>query len=984
MKGGEIIANEPKYFKLVDNINKLKEIVYPEINIKNPLKKLDANDSTHQSNKLLLPLYKSLNGDAVQITLKYIYEEILTGIFVKIEDNKIKEYIEIYNWDIGNKWSDKIKMPQDVKNWFDYAKTKSRITKKKLVLIDENKKKWSATNCLIRNEKIYGDIDKQYYAGLYELLKETLANRTIGDCIFILNKKDFAILPNDYKHPYNHIYDTVNYSLPESYHTRSFIPILSQSTLDTFADIPIPTTDDWMVVSPPPDNNPYEGKKAEIKWEDKIATAFFRGKGTGCGTSIQTNPRFKLTRLSEEWEKNDLYNQNNPTDHIPFLDAGIISYVFRDKKVMNNQFLTYADPNKLNLKLKERVPITEQNKYKYLINVEGNSAAYRLGYMLGLDSVILHVETKYKIWLEEFLIPDTHYILIKSDLSNLGEKIKWCKMNDSKCKEISQNARKIYDKIMNKEFIMDYMKNILNNISFKYSQQSGGNVYDQYKEYKNNRKHIISKELIVEDVKENNDSKIAVIVPYRNNKYQSRDKQLALFIEYYHSFLPNLDIYVIEQSEDGKKFNKGAILNAGFKIINKIKSYDMYIFHDVDLISPPELKNIYSYKSDIPIHIASMWKEKYNFMDFFGGIISYNKNSYEKINGFPNKFFGWGGEDDATYNRLVINNVPIYKLKSSKIIEIKEISHKGTSEFEELTNKNKKFNILNDLKNWKNDGLNTLKYKILDETTIGYKNVKKYTVDISSNNISLKGGEIVSRNYYLHIRFSKQLENKFKIVKDKLYNYEPIVTSSSFKLTSDGKIVTETMPSHITMTYGPKLEYDTTKDPSIYEIKDSSEIDSIYPNFLNNFKDQIPDIKYVRVSPFLRDEKIIIKVELESIILTEMIKHFRKTIKSYDETIKEWKHNYDIIKNDIKKRFPNLIKMFGEDQSFDKENPVGTLHITLITLKSDTPEDIILATINYAESELKKVGINKGDIIKADRIDIKTPITKRFIDIYKY
>ena len=731
MKGGEIISNEPKYFKLVDNISKLKEIIYPEINIKNPLKKLDTNDSSNQSTKLALPIYKSLNGDSVQITLKYIYEEILTGIFVKIEDNKIKEYVEIYNWDIGNKWSDKIKMPQDVKNWFDYAKTKSRITKKKLVLIDDNKKKWSATNCLIRNEKIYGDIDKQYYAGLYELLKATLANRIIGDCIFILNKKDFAILNSDYKHPYNHIYDTSNHALPDSYQSRSFIPILSQSTLDTFADIPIPTTDDWMVVSPPPDNNPYEGKKEEIKWEDKIATAFFRGKGTGCGTSIQTNPRFKLTKLSEEWEKNDSYNQNNPTDHISFLDAGIISYVFRDKKVMNNQYLTYADPSKVNLKLKERVPITEQNKYKYLINVEGNSAAYRLGYMLGLESVILHVETKYKIWLEEFLIPDQHYILIKSDLSNLGEKIKWCKMNDYKCKEIAQNARIVYDKIMNKDFIMDYMKNILNNISFKYSLKSGGNISDQYKEYKDKRKKIEKHEIKLEDISSSLESRVAIIVPYRNNKFQSRDKQLALFIEYYHSFLPNLNIYVIEQSDDGKKFNRGELLNIGFKIAQK-ELIDIYVFHDVDLVSPSEIKKVYTYKSDIPIHIASLWKEKYVFSDFMGGIISFNEKTYKQVNGYPNRFFGWGGEDDAIYNRMVLNNVPIGKITIdiNESISIKEMNHQNTSEIEELTNKNKKYNILNDLKNWKNDGLNTLKYKILDEMEVGYKNVKKYTVEI--------------------------------------------------------------------------------------------------------------------------------------------------------------------------------------------------------------------------------------------------------------
>lgn len=637
-----INLNEPKYFKLVDNINKLRQIVYPEINVISPLKILDKDDQDLISKKLTLPIYKSFNSDAVQITLKYIYEEILTGIFVKIENNKIKEYIEIYNWDIGGHWIDRIKLPNQYRNWFEYAKNKSRITKRKLVIVDDNKKLWSATNCLIRNEKTWGSIDKSYYAGLYELIKATLENREIGDSIFILNKKDFPILKSDYTQAYEQIYDSDSFPLDSSFQNRSFIPILSQSTTELFADIPIPTTDDWMVVSPPPDNNPYEGKKSNIKWEDKIATAFFRGKGTGCGIEIETNPRFKLTKLSQLWEKNDSYNNNNSIDNVPFLDAGIISYVFRDKKIINNPNLTYANPEKLNLKLKEKVPIVEQNKYKYLINVEGNSAAYRLGFMLGLESVILNVESKYKLWLDQFLVPNEHYIPVKHDLSDLAEKIKWCKMNDDKCKIIAQNAKSLYNKIMNKDYILDYMKNILNNISHKYSLKIGGNVFEQYKKYKEDRKKIEKVEIKLDDIKEEK-SKVAIIIPYRNNKYQSRDKQLAMFIEYYHDYLPSSEcnIYVIEQSDDNKKFNRGALLNIGYKISQK-KSYDMYIFHDVDLVSPPEIKKVYTYKSEIPIHIASLWKEKYNFADFMGGIISFDSSTFEKVNGYPNRFYGWG------------------------------------------------------------------------------------------------------------------------------------------------------------------------------------------------------------------------------------------------------------------------------------------------------------------------------------------------------
>ncbi len=37
---------------------------------------------------------------------------------------------------------------------------------------------------------------------------------------------------------------------------------------------------------------------------------------------------------------------------------------------------------------------------------------------------------------------------------------------------------------------------------------------------------------------------------------------------------------------------------------------------------------------------------RYNDYQYFGGAIAMTSDQIEKINGFPNQFFGWGGEDD--------------------------------------------------------------------------------------------------------------------------------------------------------------------------------------------------------------------------------------------------------------------------------------------------------------------------------------------------
>ena len=137
--------------------------------------------------------------------------------------------------------------------------------------------------------------------------------------------------------------------------------------------------------------------------------------------------------------------------------------------------------------------------------------------------------------------------------------------------------------------------------------------------------------LLLDKVEYDDTTKTAIIVPYRDNKYQDRKSQLEQFIKHFHDYIKNLDIYIVEQSDDGNKFNRGCLLNCGYDIAKK-KNYDMYIFHDVDLLSPNSIKNIYTYKSNKPIHIASLWIEKYNYLNFFGGITSFDSNTYKKIN----------------------------------------------------------------------------------------------------------------------------------------------------------------------------------------------------------------------------------------------------------------------------------------------------------------------------------------------------------------
>jgi hypothetical protein len=85
-----------------------------------------------------------------------------------------------------------------------------------------------------------------------------------------------------------------------------------------------------------------------------------------------------------------------------------------------------------------------------------------------LGSVILKVDSMCvadSIWYFPLLRPHWDYVPVKSDLSDLREKIEWCRNNDIKCREIAKNARMLYDRFISRDGILDYMQSVLIEIS---------------------------------------------------------------------------------------------------------------------------------------------------------------------------------------------------------------------------------------------------------------------------------------------------------------------------------------------------------------------------------------------------------------------------------------------------------------------------------------------------------------------------------------
>lgn len=201
----------------------------------------------------------------------------------------------------------------------------------------------------------------------------------------------------------------------------------------------------------------------------------------------------------------------------------------------------------------------------------------------------------------------------------------------------------------------------------------------------------------------------AIIIPYRN-----RETHLKLLLYYLHPFLQrqqlNYGIYIIHQAGN-YTFNRAKLMNAGFREAMREEDWDCLFFHDVDLI-PEDDRNTYMCDAN-PKHAAiAMDKFGYKlpYKMYFGGVSALSPLHYLKMNGFPNNYWGWGGEDDDIGVRVSLGGMYITR-PSVKVGRYKMIKHK----LDKGNDINpRRFNMLAKTRQtWKQDGMNTVEYEVL-------------------------------------------------------------------------------------------------------------------------------------------------------------------------------------------------------------------------------------------------------------------------------
>jgi hypothetical protein len=717
-----------------------------------------------KKNKSLFKLYNNIDIQSIINTFTYIFYKFKKGIFVIIHNNQLALFLPFSNAHYINNWYDKIYFSLEEKKLLqenDYEKIQHIIKQKtrefaekypdqfKARGLEFNRKKWVANGCVFQNHfKSYeGGHDIDVFK---TFINQLCKNRSIPNVQFFINYRDFPILKKDLTEPYFHLFDSDNIPIEKKYAFSKFCPIFSQSNTDNYADLLIPTSDEWIMHSQKfftdDCSNSYQPdmfKNMISDWSKKINKVVFRGSATQCGSDLDTNQRLKAAQLGFE--------------HPDILDVGITSWKQRMKKY-KNQEMKIIDTKQFEFDLVPPLTRKQQSTYKFILHIPGYVGAFRLSSEFRLHSTLLIVNSDYKLWFSDLLVPYTHFVPVKEDLSDLLEISKWCIKNDKKCKVIAQNGYDFYQKYLTKDGLFDYMQTTLTQIYLN-----------------RNLKNPLS----VKKTKKN----IAVITLFRPQKETNRESQRKLFIQYMNRVLPqycDYHIYIIEQSDDGEKFSIAKLKNIGFEISSKKDKYDAFLFTDIDHLFDYDLLPYIVQKPKYPMCLAykgTRYSKNFKLGDkpFFGGTNIFSEKDFKKINGYSINYQGWGYEDQSLLMKVHLSGINnIQYPENGQIVDTEMTLNMKPVKVENKTKYNEqKFETLGyeklliEPKYWNKNGLNNLDYKLLKTTKVN-DFTTQYKVDLLLGQDRKKYPELFPKNNNMTTNQFKQFKRNVKI---QLYEY---------------------------------------------------------------------------------------------------------------------------------------------------------------------------------------------------------------------
>ena len=148
--------------------------------------------------------------------------------------------------------------------------------------------------------------------------------------------------------------------------------------------------------------------KNQVPWEEKTEKLFWRGRDS-------RRERLKLVELGKKYPD--------------AINASITAYFFfreEEARLGKSPYVSFFD----------------FFDHKYQLNIDGTVAAYRLPYLLAGTGLVFKQESSYYEHFYSGLQPWVHFVPVAADLADLLQRVQWARDNDSKARQIAENAQK--------------------------------------------------------------------------------------------------------------------------------------------------------------------------------------------------------------------------------------------------------------------------------------------------------------------------------------------------------------------------------------------------------------------------------------------------------------------------------------------------------------------------------------------------------------
>lgn len=177
----------------------------------------------------------------------------------------------------------------------------------------------------------------------------------------------------------------------------------------------------------------------KISWNQKLPKTFWRGSTTGGYSTLTTWDRLARAKLV-------LLSLSHPEE----IDARFNSVVQCDPEI----------PHLMKSKgmISASVSRPDHLKYKYLVDVDGNSCSYeRYFWLLLSNSLVIKQVTPNVQWYYGGLEPYKHYLPVKEDLSDLMEKMDWARQHDEESRLMAERATEFVEENLSPEDTLVYL-----------------------------------------------------------------------------------------------------------------------------------------------------------------------------------------------------------------------------------------------------------------------------------------------------------------------------------------------------------------------------------------------------------------------------------------------------------------------------------------------------------------------------------------------